>query len=677
MPAKEENTNKSIPQSEQEAAVNSPPSSAVENQNRRDEEGGAAGGHQYRSLFIALEIIIIIAWAMFVGRDYLNLDPTVWPNGREFGMAVQTHFIWTQLADCGICMLWNGSINGGSPAFAELHGAVLHPLVIIPTIILGVVNGVKIGLIAALAMAGLGSWWLARAMKLGVVARLWAAMMAVAGGHLAGRMDMGVVAVVFSTAAASLVIAAGVDLALDGRRRSAVLLGITLALVIVSGQGYLQIGLLFGVIPAFVILLFDDQYHLTNLWREFLIAAGLGLLLAAVFLVPVLHFFPNFGKEIDAAFGGAQTPGNTLLNLVISDISVYFKGALGTFPYPYQYVIFIGWIPVILAILALRLVPKQGTRLLTFFITAVILVSLTASAVTLGWLANINDELASLVRIPSLAAGLLVPLVLALAAWSADLLLRRDWPLTISLPTRSANNDETPRQATIHLSWLVVGLLVIISLYTSYTFSKAWLHTIVIDTALENVVDEAVNLTAGEPQWIHFPFGEHFWAPNALDQGLKITGVVRPWHWRDREPPAPYLVISTAAASGNDPGYQGTVERLGFVLDNDQPYAYVQTGSGRMPCIAKTRGGNIDVTCDNRSSGTLIVQENQVSGWSVERDGRQAALEPAPWLSTEAPAGSHEYSFRYRPWDVPIGLILTLIGIALCIWIWFFRAEKE
>ena len=208
-----------------------------------------------RAVYTALELLAIVGWAMFLGRDYLDLNPNIWPQGREFGMAIQTHYIWTQLADCGSCILWNGSINGGAPAFAELHGAVLHPLVIIPTLIFGSVNGAKIGLVGALAMAGLAQWWLAKVMKLGLVARLWAAMMAVAGGHLAGRMDMGVVAIVLSTAAASLVIAAGLDLALTGRRRSAVLLGITLALAIVSGQGYLQIGLLFGILPAFIIRL--------------------------------------------------------------------------------------------------------------------------------------------------------------------------------------------------------------------------------------------------------------------------------------------------------------------------------------------------------------------------------------------------------------------------------------
>ena len=626
-------------------------------------------------IFTALEIVVIVVWGIFVGREYLNLNPNLWPNGREFGMAVQTHAIWNQLFACGGCMLWNGAINGGAPAFAELHGAVLHPLVIIPTLIWGTINGAKIGLIGVLIMAGLAQWWLAKVLNLGAVARVWAAMMVIVGGHLAGRMDMGVFAILLSTAAAGLVIAAGVNLALKGGRRAAVLLGITLALAIVAGQGYVQIGLLLGIIPAFIILLLDDDYHLKKVWRDFLLAGGLGLLLAAVFLVPLLHFWPNFGKDLDATFGGAQTIGNTLLNLVISDLSFYYQGALGTNPFPYQYVIFVGWIPVLLAILTLRLVPKQQTRLLTFFFVAIILVLLTASGLSLGWLAKINEELVSFVRIPSLIAGLTVPLVLALAAWSGNILLDKRWPLTISGP--SGDESSSRPGLTISLSWVVVGILFLSSLISAYTFSSGWLVLNEVDPVTLEVVEEAAALTNGQAQWVQFPFGEHFWAPLALEEGLKVTRLVRPWHWKDRESPAPSLFISTEAAGGEGPGYKGSIGGLGFEVDMDQPYAFVYTEDAVVPCSAQAQGGHIQVRCSSEEPGTLVVQENQLSGWSVRRDGRQVDLEPNSWLSSAAPAGDHEFLFRYQPWDVPLGVVLTLVGVAICLWLWFSRPKER
>lgn len=636
-------------------------------------DGVRAPGSRRSVWYTLLEAAVILAWTLFVTRDYLNFNLDMWPNGREFGMAIQTHFIWTELLRCGSCMLWNGAINGGSPAFAELHGAVLHPLVIVPTIIWGGINGAKIGLIGALAMAGLAQWWLAKTMRLGVIACLWAGMIAVVGGHLAGRMDIGVFAIVLSTAAASLVIAAGVNLALTGRRRSAIILAITLALAAVAGQGYMQIGLLLAVGPAFLVLLLDEKFHLQKVWREFLLAGGLALLLAGIFLVPFMHFWPNFGKDIDITFGGAQTFGNTLLNLVIADADFYLQGALGTNPYPYQYVIFTGWIPVGLAILSLRLVPKKQTPLLTFFLVGIGLVILLASGVTLSWLAKINEELIAFVRIPSLIAGLAVPLVLALASWSADLLWHKDWPLKLSSPRHTDDGQAQETGFTIPLSWVLVGILLAAALVSAYSFSTVYLGVNQVDPVKQDVVDEIAQINQGKTQWIEFPFGEHFWAPLAFEQGLKITRLVRPWHWRDREDPAPSLSVSTEAANGVGSQYLGMVADLGFEKHDDQHYAYVFTDSEVFPCEARSQGGIVRVSCSTTEAGTLVVQENMVSGWSAEMDGQPIELLPGNWLTSSAPAGEHDYLLRYRPWDVVVGLILTLIGIGLCVWIWVYK----
>jgi hypothetical protein len=165
------------------------------------------------------EIGLIIVWALWVGRGYLDFDESLWPRGNEFGLSTQSHFVWDEFKKCGTCVFWNGLINGGAPAFVELHGAPLHPLVIFPTLFWGVINGSKITVIAALAMAGIAQWWLAKVLKVGRIARLWSALLVVAGGHLAGRMDFGLVPMTLSTAATSLAIPPALDLALNRRRR--------------------------------------------------------------------------------------------------------------------------------------------------------------------------------------------------------------------------------------------------------------------------------------------------------------------------------------------------------------------------------------------------------------------------------------------------------------------------
>ncbi len=88
----------------------------------------------------SFELSLIVIWALWAGRQYLDFTPTIWPAGGEFSMVVQSHFVWELLTRCGTCFFWNGSINGGYPAFAELHGAPLNPIVALTSLQFGAIN---------------------------------------------------------------------------------------------------------------------------------------------------------------------------------------------------------------------------------------------------------------------------------------------------------------------------------------------------------------------------------------------------------------------------------------------------------------------------------------------------------------------------------------------------------
>jgi len=96
-------------------------------------------------------------------------------------------------------------------------------------------------------------------------------------------------------------------------------------------------------------------------------------------------------------------------------------------------------------------------------------------------------------------------------------------------------------------------------------------------------------------------------------------------------------------------------------------------GSQRFPCQASGHGGNIDVECDQPAPGVLTVYENQWLGWSATLDGAPVPLGKGQWLNVEAPAGSHVYRFRYRPWEAGVGLSMALAGIILAAVLWFRR----
>ena len=86
--------------------------------------------------------------------------PAGWPVGAPSLalLAPRTGARWTRAGDC---VLWNGSINGGSPAMVDLHGAVTHPLVVLTALLWGSIVGAKVTLVICLFLGGLAQWWLA------------------------------------------------------------------------------------------------------------------------------------------------------------------------------------------------------------------------------------------------------------------------------------------------------------------------------------------------------------------------------------------------------------------------------------------------------------------------------------------------------------------------------------
>ena len=369
-------------------------------------------------LVIIFELSIIGLWAIFVGRDYLNFDPRVLPAGREFGSTIFYHNVWVQLRTCGWCALWNGSGQGGYPAFVDTHGSMPHPLVMLPTLLWGVLKGAKISLVIALWVAGLAQWWLARELNVGRIARIWSSLMVIVAGHLAGRMEMGVFGVFFSTTTTSLIFGALIHNSNRKGFKPVVLLAIVIASSLLSGQGYLQIGLVF-VIPVSLILIFDGHGWIHQTWRRYLLATGLGILLAAFFLVPMTHFLPNFAKDMDPTFTSAQSLRYIPINLVIQDPDFFRSEVLDKLPFPYLYTLFIGWIPVILAVIGIGMGKKEVRQRLWFLLSSALVTFFAASALPFKWLVSQFPMLAG-IRQPSLIAGLAVPAILGLSAYGLD-----------------------------------------------------------------------------------------------------------------------------------------------------------------------------------------------------------------------------------------------------------------
>jgi hypothetical protein len=621
-------------------------------------------GYQHRRT--VAELALLAACALWLGKAYLDFDLGVIPEGKEYGSAIQTHHIWTWVKQCGLCALWNGAERGGYPSFADVHGSALHPLVIVTMLIWGVVNGSKVALLVAFWAGGVAQWWLARVMKLGWLARVWSGLMGVVGAHLAGRMELGAFGAVLSVAMCGLVFAPALSVARSGNRRATVLLALTLASAIAAGQGYVQIGLLFTA-PAFLFLVLGKNLRPRPVWREYAIAAGIALLLAAPLLVPLVHFSPHFAKDwIDPLFSRTQPLEYIPLNLVIRDVEFLNSESLSKPPFPHLTATYIGWLPVLLSVLCLRFARPEDSRSLLFLGTSAVLALLTASAVLLRWLRPLVPALAG-VRHPSQIASLAVPPILGLAAYGLDKLFRASWPrLGLSLQVSA-------RLVKVNSKWLLLIPLVW-NLYTAYDLSSIWVKAVRLDEGVHPLLQA---LRTPSLQWVEPPFGEHRYIEPAIRMGLKLSPGIMTWQWRDRPHPEPYLEANRVGPPPDSIMIGAVDGVLLYRFEGYRDYAFVQTDEGAFPCQAFGTGGDLTVECLTDEAGVLIVRENSWTSWYAWRDRQRVPLSDDRWLSVSAPAGVHRYRFRYLPWDVPLGVLLCLLGVVLCVRQWFGRSSSQ
>lgn len=78
----------------------------------------------------------------------------------------------------------------------------------------------------------------------------------------------------------------------------------------------------------------------------------------------------------------------------------------------------------------------------------------------------------------------------------------------------------------------------------------------------------------------------------------------------------------------------------------------------------------LDYVADN--DGFLYVSDTYYPGWKAYVDGKETKIYRAnlAFRAIEVPKGKHTVVFKYVPMSFYIGLVLTIIGILLCIWLW-------
>lgn len=615
------------------------------------------------SALTLVEIVVIAAVTRLYAMPLLDFRVDTVPFGREYASSIHAFHFWTRLRDCLACALWNGSIRGGYPALAELHAGILHPIAAVLVLLLGVPVGLKVAVAAALWSAGLAQWWIARSLKLGMAARIWSGCMAVVAGNLAGRMEAGMVNLVLSGGACLLALAAAIHLALRPSRRRSVLFGLFLAAALLSGQVYLQVGTL-AALPLLAILAAPER--LRRLGAGLAVAGGLALHLTAPLWLPVMRFMPVLDKPRDVPLLSPQPFRWVPLNLLIDDTYVYYTRTMGMIEAPSLYHNYIGWLPVVLALISVGAAisgTSRARRRCRFLLAGALWMLFLGSREPWRLLQQIGGSgplghWVSGFRNPSVIAGLAVPFVLGLAAMGVDRVTRG------SVKRRRAQRKE--RTATATLLMLVTIVLMVTGLFDVATFNRHWLKTVPWPANLDDVL---TFLRTPGSQWISTPYAEDLYTEPAIRAGMKLADAWQPWSWKDRDAPRALLFVRRLDDLEGMPLQPlATFQRGDFHYLSQDPrqsgYAVLSRPDAEpMVCEATAFGGDIDVSCPEGQGGLLTVQEHDWPGWKARVDGRSTGIEAADWLQVQLPPGGHgKVQLRYRPWDVGLGLILALLG---------------
>ena len=146
------------------------------------------------------------------------------------------------------------------------------------------------------------------------------------------------------------------------------------------------------------------------------------------------------------------------------------------------------------------------------------------------------------------------------------------------------------------------------------------------------------------------------------------------------------MVVSTIEAPPDIPGSQQVYQTTDFnvyLLPDSLPYAFLATqealrrqragASGELvrgdvtELSAFTPSPNrVEVIAGGQAGDKLVVLTTHYPGWRVRVDGKAQALRKVDgYLAADILPGVHQYIFEYRPTLFFIGLIISLVCLAI------------
>jgi hypothetical protein len=656
------------------------------------------------SLLPGLVAVLIILWVAFVFcRPILHFNDELVPQSTEFEPNVGLISpAYSSLREHGEFPFWNPYADTGVPYLGDPAGYLLNPLGSAPALILGPINGSKVGILLAIAFTGFSAYYLAAVLGLSWPARVWAGVLLALNGHLLARIFVGQ----FQLAIAFPFIAFSLAFFIQSLRREhrayPLLAGASVALLLFSGFLYYFLFIIPGLVIVFLFFAVESQaagFRIDKLKRLAVRgAAGTAWAVgfSAVLLIPFWLGHDFVSKPNDPFLRNSQTMTNSFRNFLMSDRAYYqtphrglAAGFLG------EYYSYIGFVPL----LALPFVIAafwRGNRLLIGLMATLFVFYLAWSSAKHTPFHYAYQTFPSLYnfRWTSRALAAATPPLIMLGAVGIDELLRfattsrllmlrrRVWFGRVSWPTvplglvlalglivflaRDARDD------VFHVNR---GLLALVPRRADHLVVGDWFKANVPDAAYVEMPDGSpgVSLRLAEDGILRL--APVYWRPR-LDYQVKGNP---PPAEQIIHPRAKYLVLTNDAPPQQPDAHlvASFPARYIYELENSPPFASVVKSADpplgtTIPWGDKAREARARIVSPNRieveatssveEEDRVLVLQSYVPGWRVEVDGERAGAvnNMSGFLSVEARPGQHTYLLVFDPRAQRYGLAISL-----------------
>lgn len=287
-------------------------------------------------LAVLVELGIVILVALSVTTAYLNPTPDRRLTGGEAEWLTNSAYLTSMnLQTEGYIPQWQPWLNFGEPVIENPFSFVLNPFSTLPSWWLGGVIGIKVSVVLAAIIAGIGGWFLGRILNLGTVGRVLLGVLCVGKGNMMAMFATGYFQLAITQAYFPWIIGGTIAiLRLRHRRWPLVLTAIAFTFMFWAGNIWYSLPLL--MMMSFLSLahvvhlkhaegekLFSVSFDGVLIWRMIVCGVLIGGLSAAT-LIPLWIHRDHIGDHPNETEAGTVADmGRVLRQFVDGDIGVY------------------------------------------------------------------------------------------------------------------------------------------------------------------------------------------------------------------------------------------------------------------------------------------------------------------------------------------------------------------